>query len=114
MEISSGALPAVAAERATMCVALELSKARWLVARHSPVADKVGQHRLVGGGAASLLVDRRSRRAKTDRLGAAGLPHTLMVPDRGESRVCRVEPPDRCWQTPSFDIFFGLPVQPPL
>jgi transposase len=40
--------------------------------------------------AASILVDRRSRRAKTDRLDAAGLLRTLMALDRGESRVCRV------------------------
>jgi transposase len=40
--------------------------------------------------AASILVDRRSRRAKTDRLDAAGLLRTLMAIDRGESRVCRV------------------------
>ena len=32
MEISSSTLPAVAAERATMFVALELSKLSWLVA----------------------------------------------------------------------------------
>ena len=126
MEISSSTLPAVAAERATMFVALELSKSSWLVALHSPVADKVSMHRFVGGDvagllaliarkqtqaearlgrtirvlscyeagydgfwlhrllcardidnrildAASILVDRRSRRAKTDRLDAAGL-----------------------------------------
>jgi len=40
MEISSSTLPAVAAERATMFVALELSKSSWLVALHSPVADR--------------------------------------------------------------------------
>jgi transposase len=40
--------------------------------------------------AASILVDRRSRRAKSDRLDAAGLLRTLMALDRGESRVCRV------------------------
>lgn len=143
MEISPSALPTVTAERATLFVALELSKASWLVALHSPVADKVSQHRFAGGdvagllaliarkqaqaetrlgqgvrilscyeagydgfwlhrllcargidnqvlGAASLLVDRRSRRAKTDRLDAAGLLRTLMALDRGESRVCRV------------------------
>jgi transposase len=143
MEISSSTLPAVAAERATMFVALELSKSSWLVALHSPVADKVSLHRFVGGDvagllaliarkqtqaearlgrtirvlscyeagydgfwlhrllcargidnrildAASILVDRRSRRAKTDRLDAAGLLRTLMALDRGESRVCRV------------------------
>jgi len=143
MEISTSALPTVAAERATMFVALELSKSIWLVALHSPVADKVSQHRFAGGDvegllaliarkqaqaearlgqtirilscyeagydgfwlhrllcargidnrvldAASILVDRRSRRAKTDRLDAAGLLRTLMALDRGESRVCRV------------------------
>jgi transposase len=41
MEISSSTLPAVAAERVTMFVALELSKSSWLVALHSPIADKV-------------------------------------------------------------------------
>jgi transposase len=143
MEISSSTLPAVAAERATMFVALELSKSSWLVALHSPIADKVSLQRFVGGDvagllaliarkqtqaaarlgrtvrvlscyeagydgfwlhrllcargidnrildAASILVDRRSRRAKTDRLDAAGLLRTLMALDRGESRVCRV------------------------
>lgn len=143
MEISSVALPPAKAEGATLFVALELSKSTWLVALHSPAADKVSQHRLAGGDvdgllaligrkrehaqitlgrpvrvvscyeagydgfwlhrllcdrdidnhvldAASILVDRRSRRAKTDRLDAAGLLRTLMAFDRGESRVCRV------------------------
>ena len=40
--------------------------------------------------AASILVDRRSRRAKTDRLDAAALLRTLMALERGEPRVCRV------------------------
>ncbi len=140
MEISTSALPTVAAERATMFVALELSKSIWLVALHSPISDKVSQHRFAGGDvdgllaliarkqaqaeaglgqtirilscyeagydgfwlhrllcargidnrvldAASILVDRRSRRAKTDRLDAAGLLRTLMALDRGESWV---------------------------
>jgi transposase len=128
-----------------MFVALELSmsKSSWLVALHSPVADKVSLHRFIGGDvtgllaliarqqtqaearlgrairvqscyeagydgfwlhrllcargidnrildAASILVDRRSRRAKTDRLDVAGLLRTLMALDPGESRVCRV------------------------
>lgn len=143
METSSSAQPAVGAERATMFVALELSKSNWLVALYSPAADTVSEHRLTGGDvagllaliarkqaqaeaklghgirilscyeagydgfwlhralcargidnrvldAASILVDRRSRRAKTDRLDAAGLLRTSMALDRGESRVCRV------------------------
>ena len=133
------------AERAcsTLFVALELSHSTRLVALHSPIADKVSQHRLDGGDAngllalitrkrgdvqrrlrrpvrvvccfeagsdgfwlhrwlcehdienrvldaASLLVDRRARRAKTDRLDAAGLLRTLMALERGEAQVCRV------------------------
>ena len=52
MEISSSTLPGIAAERATIFVALELSKSSWLVALHSPVADKVSLHRFVGGDVA--------------------------------------------------------------
>ena len=40
MEISSSTLLAVAAERATMFVALEPSKSSWLVALYSPVAEQ--------------------------------------------------------------------------
>ena len=54
---------------------------RWLCARgiENRVLD-----------AASILVDRRARRAKTDRLDAAGLLRTLMALERGETQVCRV------------------------
>jgi transposase len=127
----------------SLYVALELSRATWLVALHSPIVNKVSQHRLDGGDvdgllglitrkreqaaarlgrsvrvaccfeagydgfwlhrwlctrgienrvfdAASLLVDRRARRPKTDRLDAAGLLRTLMALERGEAQVCRV------------------------
>jgi transposase len=143
MDLSIVALPSVGEKPATLFVALELSKATWLVALHSPAADKVSLHRLAGGNtqelltliackrdqaqaalarpvhvmscyeagydgfwlhrllcasgidnrvldAASILVDRRSRRAKTDRLDAAALLRTLMALERGEPRVCRV------------------------
>jgi transposase len=36
-------------------VALELSRSSWLVALHSPVADKVSLHCIEGGDAESLL-----------------------------------------------------------
>ena len=70
MEISSSTLPAVTAERATMFVALELSKSSWLVALHSPVADKVSLHRFVGGDVAGLLalIARKQTQAEA-RLG---------------------------------------------
>ena len=130
-------------QTATLFLALELSKATWLVALHAPDRDRISQHRLSGGDyegllaligkmraraeaelgrpvrvvscyeagydgfwlhrllcergidnhvldAASLLVDRRARRAKTDRLDAAGLLRTLMALCRGERQVCRV------------------------
>jgi transposase len=128
---------------ATLFAALELSRSSWVVALHSPVTDKVSQHRLAGGDAegllalmarkrmqaeerlgcavrmvscfeagydgfwlhrwlcargienrvldaASLLVDRRAKRAKTDRLDAIGLLRALMALERGEAQVCRV------------------------
>jgi transposase len=143
MNLSTVAWRPVGEKPATLFVALELSKATWLVALHSPAADKVSLHRLAGGDAqelltlierkrdqaqaalarpvhvmscyeagydgfwlhrllcssgvdnrvldaASILVDRRSRRAKTDRLDAAALLRTLMALERGEPRVCRV------------------------
>ena len=131
MEIVSVTERSSAAGVATLFVALELSRSSWLVALHSPVADKVSQHRIEGGDAegllaliarklaqaearlggavrvvscfeagydgfwlhrwlrargienrvldaASMLVDRRAKRAKTDRLDAAGLLRTLI------------------------------------
>jgi len=39
---------------------------------------------------ASILVSRRARRAKTDRLDVAGLRRTLMALERGDTQVCRV------------------------
>ena len=85
MEISSSTLPAVAAERATMFVALELSKSSWLVALHSPVADKVSMHRFVGGDVAGLLalIARKQTQAEA-RLGR-GAGRT-----EGTDRLCLV------------------------
>ena len=143
--MASAATPTSLVETAsaTLFVALELSRSTWLVALHSPLTNKVSQHRLDGGDtdgllaliarkrgqaeeklgqpvrvvccfeagydgfwlhrwlcargienrvldAASLLVNRRARRAKTDRLDAAGLLRTLMALERGEMQVCRV------------------------
>ena len=144
MNTATIAQPFIAeAQTATLFVALELSKATWLVALHAPDRDKLSQHRLAGGDvealfglidktraraeaqlgkpvrvvscyeaghdgfwlhrllrehgienvvldASSLLVDRRARRAKTDRLDVVGLLRTLMALARGERQVCRV------------------------
>jgi transposase len=142
MEISpSPAAPATDPQPATLFVALELSKAKWLVGLHGPMADKVSRHTIAGGDApallmligaarrraeaglggtvrvvtcyeagydgfwlhrllvahgianqvidpASLLVNRRARRRKTDRIDLAGLLRTLMAWHRGEPQVC--------------------------
>src|SRR5512146_2006191 len=119
--VPTPATPVAQGQSATLFVALELSKATWLVGVHSPRADKISEHCLAGGDteallallarlreraeaalghpvavvccyeagydgfwlhrllqahgitnhildAASVLVDRRARRAKTDRL----------------------------------------------
>jgi transposase len=135
------ATPAADTQPATLFVALELSKAKWLIGLHGPIADKISRHTIAGGDAAallalvdaarrraearlgskvqviacheagydgfwlhrllvahgignqvidpaSLLVNRRARRRKTDRIDLAGLLRTLMAWHRGERQVC--------------------------
>jgi len=131
----------------TLCVSLELSKARWLVTVSAPGSDKFSRYDLPGGdgeelldllwrlqdaaarrtGApvavaviqeagldgfwihrllvrngieshvvdpASIAVNRRHRRAKTDRIDGVKLLRTLMAWLRGERQVCSmVQPP---------------------
>lgn len=122
---------------------MELSKARWLVGVHTPLADKISRYSVAGGDGAGLLaligrireqvarhaggavaviscyeagydgfwlhrllqangvanqvmdpaslpVDRRARRAKTDRLDVEAQMRTLMAWHRGEKQVCRM------------------------
>lgn len=139
--VPAPATPAAETQPATLFVALELSKAKWLVGLHSPTADKISRHTITGGDVAallalvdaarrraearlgskvqvvacheagydgfwlhrllvahgianqvidpaSLLVNRRARRRKTDRIDLAGLLRTLMAWHRGEVQVC--------------------------
>jgi transposase len=144
MEISCVTRTSAAEDQtATMFVALELSKSRWLVAVHSPIADKISCHGIAGGDTSALLaligryrrqaeehlkrpvrvlscyeagydgfwlhrllhangienhvmdpaslpVDRRGRRAKTDRLDLGALLRALMAWRRGAPQVCRM------------------------
>jgi transposase len=143
MEISLVTAVSASAQGATIYVALELSKSRWLVGMHTPLADKVSQYSVPGGDSealldrigrvhdqterrlgrptriiccyeagydgfwlhrllrannienhvmdpASLPVDRRARRAKTDRIDLAALLRALMAWHRGEHQVCRM------------------------
>ena len=67
---SSAPSLAEAAAPATLFIALELSRSTWLVALHSPVADKVSQHRLDGGDAEGLLaLIARKRGQAEEKLG---------------------------------------------
>jgi transposase len=143
MEIAFFAAAPADTENATIYVALELSKSRWLVGIHTPLADKVSRYTVSGGDCGALLdrigrirarvesrlerpvrivccyeagydgfwlhrllcangienqvmdpaslpVNRRSRRAKTDRIDLAALLRALMAWHRGEKQVCRM------------------------
>src|SRR4051794_41804590 len=74
MEISpSPAAPATDPQPATLFVALELSKAKWLVGLHSPMADKVSRHTIAGGDApAPLTLIGAARRRAEAGLGGTG------------------------------------------
>ena len=124
-------------------VSIELSKKSWLIGIHTPLADKIGLHKVESGDSASLLalicrikkkaertmpgpvkvqscyeagydgfwlhrvlaeagiinhvidpaslqVNRRARRAKTDRIDALGMLRALMAFQRGEEQVFSV------------------------
>ncbi len=98
MEISTSALPTVAAERATMFVALELSKSIWLVALHSPISDKVSQHRFAGGDVDGLLALIARKQAQAEAGLGAGLPVALAIPVALRDPIgaaCAVRRPDQ-------------------
>lgn len=142
MSAGREAMAAVPGAAPTVFLAIELSKASWIVALHSPAGARVSLHRLPAGDAeallafaekarvaaakatgeaavavascyeagydgfwlhrvlaaagiaslvvdpASLQVDRRARRAKTDRLDAQGLLRVLMAYCRGDRQAC--------------------------
>ena len=129
-------------EAATVLVAIERSKAAWLLAIYDPTTDRISHRRVTGGGAdeliallakvadaasqrcagpigiecvfeagydgfwlqrrlagagiacrvmdpASLKVDRRARRVKTDRIDAEALLRALQAWRRGDQSACR-------------------------
>ena len=128
---------------ATVFVAIELSKASWVIAVHTPLCDKISLFKLPAGDSrellklidkmrdkvahlvagsvqalscyeagydgfwlhrvllvhgvqnrvidpASIQVNRKARRAKTDRLDARGMVRALMAFQRGEEQVFSV------------------------
>ncbi len=144
MTIHNRAAPTAAEnDYPTVFVSIELSRSSWVVAVHTPLADKIGLHRLAAGDVesllaliarqrsraekalarpirvascyeagydgfwlhrvlvandvdnhvidpSSLLVNRRARRAKSDRIDAEGMLRALMAYARGERRVFAV------------------------
>lgn len=130
-------------KEATIFVSIELSRKSWLTGIHTPLADKIGLHKVEAGDSAGLLalirritekvmratskpvkvlscyeagydgfwlhrildeagiinhvidpasiqVNRRARRAKTDRIDAIGMLRALMAFKRGEEQVFSV------------------------
>ena len=70
--MASAATPTSLVETAsaTLFVALELSRSPWLVALHSPLTNKVSQHRLDGGDTDGLLaLIARKRGQAEEKLG---------------------------------------------
>ena len=143
MNPSLNVLPSANGEFATLFVALELSKSKWLVALRDPVSGKISRQTLEGGDSAALLariattrlraeaalggkvkviscyeagydgfwlhrllvtrgieshvidpasleVNRRARRVKTDKVDLEKLLRTLQAFARGEKDVCRM------------------------
>ena len=142
MEKQTAVAPtAIAGEVVRIFLALELSRSSWLVASHTPAADKISRHKLAAGDIdgllalierlrtrveqktgqpvqviscyeagydgfwldrklkaegvinyvmdpASIQVDRRARRVKTDAVDADALLRALMAFCRGERKVC--------------------------
>ena len=55
MEISIAHSLSVSSSNATLLVALELSKATWVVALSAPFSDGISHHSIAGGDANALL-----------------------------------------------------------
>jgi transposase len=55
MEISVAHFLSVSSSNATLLVALELSKATWVVALSAPLSDRISHYSIAGGDAGALL-----------------------------------------------------------
>ena len=68
MEKQTAVAP-VAGEVVQIYLALELSRSSWLVASHTPVADKISRHKLAAGDVEGLLalIERGSSRKPGSR-----------------------------------------------
>ena len=91
------AAPATDMEPATLFVALELSKAKWLVGLHSPTADKISRHTITGGDAPALLglIEAARRRAE------ASLGGEVQIVACYEAGYAAFGCTGSCWRTAS-------------
>jgi transposase len=64
---ASNVCPPIAGQSGTIFVAIELSKASWLVVIHSPDRDRMSHHRVTGGDHAGLVALIESVRARAAR-----------------------------------------------
>jgi transposase len=79
MELSIKTVPYADTKPATLFVALELSKAHWVVALHAPDVDKLGLHRTVGGDTDRFVdVDRDKEGARAKGTEAPGARRVLL------------------------------------
>ena len=67
MEISIKTVPSADTKPAPLFVALELSKACWVVALHAPDVDKVGLYHIDGGDTERLVTLIEAKRAHAEK-----------------------------------------------
>ena len=74
MDTLSNTVAAIDSEqqKAKLFVALELGQATWVVALHSPIADKISIYRIEGGDTDQLMALIEKKRVQAARLGRAG------------------------------------------
>src|SRR5205823_3155585 len=79
-----------AAEHATVYLAFELSQAKWKLGVLLPGSQKLMGQSVINHeiDPSSIEVNRRARRAKTDRIDLEKLMRTFLAYLRGEPRVC--------------------------
>jgi transposase len=74
MDTLSNTVAAIDSEqqKAKLFVALELGQATWVVALHSPIADKISIYRIEGGDTDQLMALIEKKRVQAARPGGAG------------------------------------------
>ena len=102
MDTLSNTVAAIDSEQqtATLFVALELGQATWVVALHSPIADKISIYRIEGGDTDQLMALIEKKRVQAARrpapwTGARSSPAAearVISPRRAASSSCTISP----------------------